>query len=353
MHAATTNYLTVSPLVHASLKIHHLNLADSLWAVPHVLGNLRGCWLAGSGTGATAYKTGRDIPTAAATRGGRSAFPSGARWAPAGAARRAYTAEGAAAGRTINPDPNPAAVAGPCVAAADQGQRSPVRAPAAAAATAAPAAEAAQQAGSADLPAAATAPVEESVSVDEQPQALRAAERSRAEAEGPSMAGPAGVPDADPAAEPPAAPATARAHDRTASDAAANGASEQATGSTAAGAETGSMAAGEAPPERGPSEGDQGKADAAPSTAAAGSAGGPDAQDPGGLDSKPAAAAGGGGGIGGLGANLVSTVRSFLPFVARAEPADTVPAAGKKPVKVPFFFAMLRSIPCIAVLAPR
>jgi len=43
---------------------------------------------------------------------------------------------------------------------------------------------------------------------------------------------------------------------------------------------------------------------------------------------------GGGGGIGGLGANLVSTVRSFLPFVARAEPAEGAPAAGKKPVKV-------------------
>ncbi|KAK9836349.1 hypothetical protein WJX81_007690 [Elliptochloris bilobata] len=58
------------------------------------------------------------------------------------------------------------------------------------------------------------------------------------------------------------------------------------------------------------------------------------------LDNKSAAvpppppAGGGGGGIGGLGANLVSTVRSFLPFVARAEAAEGAPAGGKKPVKV-------------------
>ena len=39
--------------------------------------------------------------------------------------------------------------------------------------------------------------------------------------------------------------------------------------------------------------------------------------------------------IGGLGANLVSTVRSFLPFVSRAADAPPPPpAAGKKPVKV-------------------
>jgi hypothetical protein len=39
--------------------------------------------------------------------------------------------------------------------------------------------------------------------------------------------------------------------------------------------------------------------------------------------------------IGGLGANLVSTVRSFLPFVSSSKAAEPAapPAAGKKPVK--------------------
>ena len=340
---ARTEVVTVSPLVHAHLRSTRLAFRG-LHYEHHVSLVTSGCLLAGPSTGATAYKTGRDIPTAAAGRGGRSAFPSGARWAPAGAARRAFTAEGAAAGRVINPDPNPAVAAGPCGAAADQRQRSPVRAPAAAAAAAAPAAEAAQPAGFADPPAAAAAPLEESVAVDEQPQALHAAERNGAEAEGPSMAGPARVPDPDPAAKPPAAHAAPRAHDRVADIASASGMTEQATVSTAAGAVTESVAAGQAPPERGPSEGDQGKAEAAPSTAAAGSAVDPDAQGPTTLDPKPAAAAGAGGGIGGLGANLVSTVRSFLPFVARSEPADAVPAAGKKPVKVPSLLSLLQGI---------
>lgn len=38
--------------------------------------------------------------------------------------------------------------------------------------------------------------------------------------------------------------------------------------------------------------------------------------------------------VGGLGANLVSTVRSFLPFVSKAADAAAPPAAGKKTVKV-------------------
>lgn len=38
----------------------------------------------------------------------------------------------------------------------------------------------------------------------------------------------------------------------------------------------------------------------------------------------------------GRGANLVSTVRSFLPFVSKAAEAPAQPAAGKKPVKVRF-----------------
>lgn len=36
----------------------------------------------------------------------------------------------------------------------------------------------------------------------------------------------------------------------------------------------------------------------------------------------------------GMGANLVSAVRSFLPFVSKAADAQPQPAAGKKPVKV-------------------
>ena len=39
-------------------------------------------------------------------------------------------------------------------------------------------------------------------------------------------------------------------------------------------------------------------------------------------------------GMAGMGANLVSTVRSFLPFVSKADNAQPQPAAGKKPVKV-------------------
>ena len=39
-------------------------------------------------------------------------------------------------------------------------------------------------------------------------------------------------------------------------------------------------------------------------------------------------------GMAGMGANLVSTVRSFLPFVSKAGDAQPQPAAGKKPVKV-------------------
>ena len=39
-------------------------------------------------------------------------------------------------------------------------------------------------------------------------------------------------------------------------------------------------------------------------------------------------------GVAGMGANLVSTVRSFLPFVSKAGDAQPQPAAGKKPVKV-------------------
>ena len=35
-----------------------------------------------------------------------------------------------------------------------------------------------------------------------------------------------------------------------------------------------------------------------------------------------------------MGANLVSTVRSFLPFVSKSGDAQPQPAAGKKPVKV-------------------
>ena len=38
--------------------------------------------------------------------------------------------------------------------------------------------------------------------------------------------------------------------------------------------------------------------------------------------------------VAGMGANLVSTVRSFLPFVSKAGDAQPQPAAGKKPVKV-------------------
>ena len=293
---------------------------------------------AGSGTGASAYKTGRDIPTAAAARGGRSAL-SGARWAPAGAARRAFTAAGGA----INPHPDPAAVAGPRGFAGDQKQRSPVRAAAAAAAAATaavsalagPAVDAAQPAGFADPPTAAAAGVEFDAAAGEQPGTRRAAESSVAGAGGPGMAGPAGDNVPDPA-EPPAAPATVCAQDSDGGAVLAAGPSEQATGSGAAGAEAQRRAAGEAPSEQGPGEGDPGKAGAAPGAAAASSAGGADAPHPGEREPKPAAAAGGGGGgIGGLGANLVSTVRSFLPFAARAEPADAVPAAGKKPVKVP------------------
>jgi hypothetical protein len=43
---------------------------------------------------------------------------------------------------------------------------------------------------------------------------------------------------------------------------------------------------------------------------------------------------------GGLGANLVSTVRSFLPFVSKPADAAAPPAAGKKAVKVftPVYF---------------
>ena len=39
-------------------------------------------------------------------------------------------------------------------------------------------------------------------------------------------------------------------------------------------------------------------------------------------------------GMAGMGANLVSTVRSFLPFVSKTGDAQPQPAAGKKPVKV-------------------
>ena len=39
-------------------------------------------------------------------------------------------------------------------------------------------------------------------------------------------------------------------------------------------------------------------------------------------------------GMAGMGANLVSTVRSFLPFVSKVGDAQPQPAAGKKPVKV-------------------
>ena len=39
-------------------------------------------------------------------------------------------------------------------------------------------------------------------------------------------------------------------------------------------------------------------------------------------------------GVAGMGANLVSTVRSFLPFVSKSGDAPPPPAAGKKPVKV-------------------
>ena len=39
-------------------------------------------------------------------------------------------------------------------------------------------------------------------------------------------------------------------------------------------------------------------------------------------------------GVAGMGANLVSTVRSFLPFVSKSGDAQPQPAAGKKPVKV-------------------
>lgn len=51
--------------------------------------------------------------------------------------------------------------------------------------------------------------------------------------------------------------------------------------------------------------------------------------------------------MGGLGANLVSTVRSFLPFVSKAVDAAAPPAAGKKAVKVRF-----SSVFCIAQITP-
>ena len=42
-------------------------------------------------------------------------------------------------------------------------------------------------------------------------------------------------------------------------------------------------------------------------------------------------------GMAGMGANLVSTVRSFLPFVSKAGDAQPQPAAGKKAVKVRYY----------------
>lgn len=58
-----------------------------------------------------------------------------------------------------------------------------------------------------------------------------------------------------------------------------------------------------------------------------------------GTESAPETAEEGGDGakrtVGGLGANLVSTMRSFLPFVSKQQAeGSAVPAAGKKPVKV-------------------
>lgn len=49
-----------------------------------------------------------------------------------------------------------------------------------------------------------------------------------------------------------------------------------------------------------------------------------------------------------MGANLVSTVRSFLPFVSKSGDAQPQPAAGKKPVKVSSSSRELITLPLLA-----
>lgn len=84
--------------------------------------------------------------------------------------------------------------------------------------------------------------------------------------------------------------------------------------------------------------------DAEPAEAAAD---GPSSED-GGADADARKTGGGGG----LGANLVSTVRSFLPFVSKPADAAAPPAAGKKTVKVriassPPAVSLLLDAPCV------